>query len=378
MSDRRSEPSGPEARRQRDAGPRLGGAPALRAQPPGPDRRRASGARRPRRAPAAQAIPAALLRDDVPELPELSEIDVVRHFTRLSTWNAAVDLGPYPLGSCTMKYNPKLNERAARLPGFAGAHPLQPDALAQGLLALFHRLEGWLAEVSGMDRVSLQPAAGAQGELAGIMMIRAYHAAKRRPAAQGAGPRVRPRHEPRERGAERLRGGGGPGGRGRHPAPGDGGRRDGRRRGGADGDEPEHPRALRAPHRRDLRRRPRQGRPRLRRRRQPERHARRHAPRGPGHRRDALQPAQDLLDAPRRRRPGRRPGGREGAAGALPAGAPWCASAATAASSSAASCPAASAASTATTATWACWCAPTPTSAPSAPTACAAARRWRC
>jgi glycine dehydrogenase subunit 2 len=75
-----------------------------------------------------------------------------------------------------MKYNPKLNERAARLPGFAGAHPLQPDALAQGLLALLHRLESWLAEVSGMDRVSLQPAAGAQGELAGIMMIRAYHA----------------------------------------------------------------------------------------------------------------------------------------------------------------------------------------------------------
>jgi glycine dehydrogenase subunit 2 len=126
----------------------------------------------------AQAIPAALLRDDVPELPELSEIDVVRHFTRLSTWNAAVDLGPYPLGSCTMKYNPKLNERTARLPGFAAAHPLQPDALAQGLLALFHRLEAFLAEVSGMDRVSLQPAAGAQGELAGIMMIRAHHRAR--------------------------------------------------------------------------------------------------------------------------------------------------------------------------------------------------------
>jgi glycine dehydrogenase subunit 2 len=130
---------------------------------------------------AAEAIPAALLRDDVPELPELSEIDVVRHFTRLSTWNAAVDLGPYPLGSCTMKYNPKLNERAARLPGFAAAHPLQPDALAQGLLALFHRLESWLAELSGMDRVSLQPAAGAQGELAGIMMVRAHHAARGRP-----------------------------------------------------------------------------------------------------------------------------------------------------------------------------------------------------
>jgi glycine dehydrogenase subunit 2 len=130
---------------------------------------------------ASRLLPPGLLRDDLPELPELSEVDVVRHFTRLSTWNAAVDLGPYPLGSCTMKYNPKLNERAARLPGFAAAHPLQPAAAAQGLLALFHRLETWLAEISGMDRVSLQPAAGAQGELAGIMMIRAWHAARGRP-----------------------------------------------------------------------------------------------------------------------------------------------------------------------------------------------------
>ncbi len=124
----------------------------------------------------ARALLGALARDEVSGLPELSEIDVVRHFTRLSTWNAAVDLGLYPLGSCTMKYNPKLNERVARLPGFAAAHPLSPAAETQGLLALFHRLERWLAEISGMDRVTLQPAAGAQGELAGIMMIRAYHA----------------------------------------------------------------------------------------------------------------------------------------------------------------------------------------------------------
>jgi glycine dehydrogenase subunit 2 len=123
----------------------------------------------------ARELPAGALRDDLPGLPELSEVEVVRHFTRLSTWNAAVDLGLYPLGSCTMKYNPKLNERAARLPGFALVHPLQPAAGVQGLLALMHRLEGALAEVSGMDAVSLQPAAGAQGELAGIMMIRAYH-----------------------------------------------------------------------------------------------------------------------------------------------------------------------------------------------------------
>jgi glycine dehydrogenase subunit 2 len=120
-------------------------------------------------------LPASALRDDLPGLPELSEVEVVRHFTRLSTWNAAVDLGLYPLGSCTMKYNPKLNERVARLPGFALAHPLQPAESAQGVLALMHRLEAALAEVSGMQAVSLQPAAGAQGELAGIMMIRAYH-----------------------------------------------------------------------------------------------------------------------------------------------------------------------------------------------------------
>lgn len=124
--------------------------------------------------PAVVLGESALRRDDL-DLPELSEVEVTRHFTRLSTWNAAVDLGLYPLGSCTMKFNPRINERMARLPGFALAHPMQPPALAQGFLRLVHELEGALAEVSGMDRVSLQPAAGAQGELAGIMMIRAYH-----------------------------------------------------------------------------------------------------------------------------------------------------------------------------------------------------------
>jgi glycine cleavage system P protein (glycine dehydrogenase) subunit 2 len=123
----------------------------------------------------AAVLPAGALRQDEPLLPELCEVEVVRHFTRLSTWNASVDLGLYPLGSCTMKYNPKLNERAARLPGFALSHPLQPASLAQGWLQLLFELQRHLAEISGMDRVSLQPAAGAQGELAGIMMIRAYH-----------------------------------------------------------------------------------------------------------------------------------------------------------------------------------------------------------
>ncbi len=123
---------------------------------------------------AAQVLGGEQLRHDVPELPEVSEVEVIRHFTRLSTWNASVDLGLYPLGSCTMKYNPKVNERAARIPGFAQVHPLQPAVFAQGILTLMARLERQLCEISGMNRVSLQPAAGAQGELAGIMMIRAY------------------------------------------------------------------------------------------------------------------------------------------------------------------------------------------------------------
>ncbi|MEN8181003.1 MAG: aminomethyl-transferring glycine dehydrogenase subunit GcvPB [Myxococcota bacterium] len=129
----------------------------------------------------ADLFGAELVRDEIPGLPEVSEVDVVRHFTRLSTWNAAVDLGLYPLGSCTMKYNPKLNERVARLPGFATAHPMQPIHLLQGILELCWQLERALAEITGMDRVSLQPAAGAQGELAGIMMIRAYHEARGEP-----------------------------------------------------------------------------------------------------------------------------------------------------------------------------------------------------
>ena len=124
---------------------------------------------------AAQLLGATNVRDDVLDLPEMSEVEVVRHFTRMSTWNAAVDFGLYPLGSCTMKYNPKINERMARLPGFAHGHPMQPEESSQGFLELAWTLEQYLAEVSGMDRISLQPAAGAQGELAGIMMIRAYH-----------------------------------------------------------------------------------------------------------------------------------------------------------------------------------------------------------
>ena len=115
------------------------------------------------------------LTDGGADLPDLSEVDVVRHFTRLSTWNFGVDTGMYPLGSCTMKYNPKTNERQVRLPGLAAAHPLLPVELAQGALELMYNLERYLAEITGMDAVSLQPAAGAHGELAGMLLIFAYH-----------------------------------------------------------------------------------------------------------------------------------------------------------------------------------------------------------
>ncbi|MFZ1987053.1 MAG: aminomethyl-transferring glycine dehydrogenase subunit GcvPB, partial [Desulfatitalea sp.] len=103
------------------------------------------------------------------------------HYTRLSQWNLSVDSSMYPLGSCTMKYNPKTNERQAALPGIAGAHPLLPEALSQGLLRLIFDLERWLAEITGLDAVSLQPAAGAQGELTGMLIFYAHHSAQGRP-----------------------------------------------------------------------------------------------------------------------------------------------------------------------------------------------------
>jgi glycine cleavage system P protein (glycine dehydrogenase) subunit 2 len=126
-------------------------------------------------ADAQKLLPAKCLRSAPPDLPEVSEFDVVRHYSRLSRMNYGVDTHFYPLGSCTMKYNPKLHEDMARLAGFAKVHPLSPEASAQGALQLMHELARDLAEIAGMDAVSLQPAAGAQGELAGVLMIRAYH-----------------------------------------------------------------------------------------------------------------------------------------------------------------------------------------------------------
>jgi glycine dehydrogenase subunit 2 len=128
----------------------------------------------PRRDVEAASLPENLAGDG-PDFPDLSEVEVVRHYTRLSTWNYGVDSGMYPLGSCTMKYNPKTNERQAALTGFSGAHPLVPSELCQGALQLIYELEHYLAHVAGLDAVSVQPSAGAQGELAGMLIFAAYH-----------------------------------------------------------------------------------------------------------------------------------------------------------------------------------------------------------
>ncbi|HHY29321.1 MAG TPA: aminomethyl-transferring glycine dehydrogenase subunit GcvPB, partial [Syntrophaceticus sp.] len=115
------------------------------------------------------------LRESEPILPEVSEVEVVRHFTELSQKAFGVDSGMYPLGSCTMKYNPKINEWAARLPGFADLHPDQPEETVQGALELMYELEQMLCEITGMERFTLQPASGAHGEMTGASLIKAYH-----------------------------------------------------------------------------------------------------------------------------------------------------------------------------------------------------------
>ncbi len=125
--------------------------------------------------PIASIVPNQFLRDDDLEgVPEVSEVDVIRHFVRMSTWNYSIDQGMYPLGSCTMKYNSRLNEKVARIPGFAGLHPLVEDEDAQGALEVIYQLQTHLAEITGLPGISLQPAAGAHGEMTGVMIIRAF------------------------------------------------------------------------------------------------------------------------------------------------------------------------------------------------------------
>ena len=127
------------------------------------------------------ALGEASVRDEIEGFPEVSEVEVIRHFTRLSTWNYAIDLGMYPLGSCTMKYNPRINEAVARLEGLAWAHPYQPESLSQGAMEVIAKLEAALLEITGLDAVTLQPAAGAHGELTGILLVRAYLEAQGNP-----------------------------------------------------------------------------------------------------------------------------------------------------------------------------------------------------
>src|SRR5580692_6158479 len=120
-------------------------------------------------------------RKDLGHMPEVSEIEIIRHFTRLSTWNYAIDLGMYPLGSCTMKYNPRVNELVARIEGLAEAHPYRPESLSQGILEIFDLLQRCLLDITGMDAITLQPAAGAHGEFTGILLTRAWHESQGNP-----------------------------------------------------------------------------------------------------------------------------------------------------------------------------------------------------
>jgi len=120
-------------------------------------------------------------RKDLGSMPEVSEIEIIRHFTRLSTWNYAIDLGMYPLGSCTMKYNPRVNEFVSRIEGLAEAHPYRPEALAQGILEIIDLLQRCLIEICGMEAITLQPAAGAHGEFTGILLTRAWHESQGNP-----------------------------------------------------------------------------------------------------------------------------------------------------------------------------------------------------
>ena len=120
-------------------------------------------------------------RKNLGNMPEVSEIEIIRHFTRLSTWNYAIDLGMYPLGSCTMKYNPRVNEVVSRLEGLANGHPYQPERISQGALRIIKTLSECLLEITGMDAITLQPAAGAHGELTGLLMVRAFQQANGNP-----------------------------------------------------------------------------------------------------------------------------------------------------------------------------------------------------
>lgn len=126
----------------------------------------------------SEFFPEEFINKEPLTLPEVNEVEVIRHYTNLSDKNYGLDTGFYPLGSCTMKYNPKINENTARIDGFANLHPLQREGCTQGALQLMYELQNSLSEIAGMDQMTLQPAAGAHGELTGIMVIKAFHEKK--------------------------------------------------------------------------------------------------------------------------------------------------------------------------------------------------------
>ena len=264
-------------------------------------------------------IPEALRRAEPPRLPEASEPEIVRHYVNLSKRNFDLDSGFYPLGSCTMKHNPRLHERVAALPGHARLHPLQDPRRAQGALELMFNLQEALAEIAGLPHVSLQPSAGSHGELAGVLLDARLPRRPRRAAHEGAHARLGARHEPGDGDDGRLSGRQGRARcrrrrRRRRPA------REGRReRRVPDAHEPEHAGHLRSEHRGDRRDRARRGGDAVLRRREPQRGHGLLAARRHGLRHRALQPAQDVHAAARRRRPGRRPDRRQRPDRAVPA-----------------------------------------------------------
>ena len=179
--------------------------------------------------PLDDLLPEQFRRTETPKLPEVSEPEINRHYNRLSKRNFDLDTGFYPLGSCTMKHNPKLHERVAALPGHARLHPLQDPRRAQGALQLMYELQQALAEIAGMPHVSLQPSAGSHGELAGVLLTRAYHEDRGEHRTQGPRAGHRPRHQPGDGDDGRLRGRQGRRGRRRQRRP-RGPARQGRRR----------------------------------------------------------------------------------------------------------------------------------------------------
>ena len=252
---------------------------------------------------AAEALGAENVRAEIEGFPEVSEVEAIRHFTRLSTWNYAIDLGMYPLGSCTMKYNPRINELVARIEGLAWAHPYQPEALSQGCMEVMARAGSALAEITGMDAVTLQPAAGAHGELTGILLIRALLEKRGNPrkkilipdSAHGTNPataaiagyaveNIKSSETRRARSSARWNASSTT----TSPA--------------LMVHQPEHARRVRGEHQPGRRDPARQGRHAVHGRRQHERAGRHRAARRFRRRRDAPEPAQDVLDAARRRR----------------------------------------------------------------------------